>query len=63
MKTKMPKIGEHAEFNGEEGKVSSLDVLNETIYVELPEARIVKIKSPVFKNGRWVARNREGKEH
>lgn len=62
MKTKLPKTGERAEFNGEEGKVSALDILNETIYVELPEARIVKIKSPVFKNGRWMAPERGGKE-
>ncbi len=54
MKAKLPKIGDRAVCKGEEGKVSALDVLNEVAYVELQDKRILKIKSPILKNGRWV---------
>lgn len=54
MKTKLPRIGDRAIFKGEEGRVSALDVLNEEAYVQLPDERVVKIKSPHLKNGKWV---------
>jgi len=63
MKAKLPKVGDHAEFNGEDGKISSVDILNEMIYVELPDGRSVKIKSPVMKNGKWTERQKKGSDH
>ena len=62
MKTKLPKIGDRAEYNGEEGKVASLDILNALVMVELSEGRIVKMRSPVQKNGKWVMKNAKAPE-
>jgi cell fate regulator YaaT (PSP1 superfamily) len=59
LKGKLPKIGDRAEFKGEEGKVCSLDVLNQLVHIELSEGRIIKIKSPLLKNGKWVEKNQD----
>ena len=59
MKVKLPKIGDRIEFNGEEGKVCSLDILNQLVHLELSEGRVIKIKSPSQKNGKWVVTNKD----
>ena len=53
-KTRLPKIGDPLMFNGEEGKVSSLDILNEIVYLEFPDGRTIKVHSPDLKNGKWA---------
>jgi cell fate regulator YaaT (PSP1 superfamily) len=53
LKTGLPKIGDSAFYNDEEGKVSALDILNEVVYIEFPDKRVIKIKSPILKNGKW----------
>ncbi|MBN2374528.1 stage 0 sporulation family protein [bacterium] len=70
-KTRLPKIGDILILNGEEGRVTSLDILNEIAYIEFPDGRTIKVASPYFKNGKWTKNDRkdinkdhkDGKDH
>ena len=59
MKGKLPKVGDRIEYNGEEGKVCLLDVLNQLVHLELSEGRVVKLKSPLLKDGKWVKNDQD----
>jgi len=58
LRKKMPKVNEKVVYNGETCKVKSLDVLSETVYVEFPDGRVLKVKAGELKRRRQgVGRN------